>query len=108
MRAAMLVFEDIGGAFLFTGGSILGDSFFAGLMVGASLAPVALLMHERDEWPSWFQNFSLLSWGVTFLLGNLWLSLHGKGSSPPLITFGSVFLLMAAYSLAKQRLTRRA
>jgi hypothetical protein len=108
VRPAMLVFEDVGGALLFTVGATLGDSFMAGLMTGASLAPVALLLRERDEWPLWFQNFSLLFWGVSFLIGNCWLLLHGKSSSPPLITFGPGFLLMAAYDFAKQRLAARA
>jgi hypothetical protein len=108
MRAAMLVFEDIGGALLFTVGATLGDSFMAGLMTGAALAPVALVMRERDGWPLWFRNFSLLFWGVSFLIGNWWLLLHGKGSSPPLISFGPIFLLMAAYYFAKQKLAARA
>jgi hypothetical protein len=107
VRTKMLVFEDAGAALLFTAGAVLGDSFFAGLMVGASFAPVALLMREREEWPLWFQNFSLLFWGLSFLIGNAWLLLHAKNSSPPLISFGSLFLLMAAYSFAKHRLAAR-
>ena len=107
MRPALLVFEDVGGAILFTAGATLGEGFMAGLMVGASFAPVALLMRERDEWRSWFQNFSLLVWGVSFLIGNTWLVLHGKNSSPPLISFGPIFLLTAVYGFARQRFAAR-
>jgi hypothetical protein len=108
VKAAMLVFEDIGGALLFTVGVALGDGFMAGLMVGASFAPLALLVRERDGWPAWFGNFSLLFWGVSFLIGNCWLVYHGKSSSAPFITFGPGFLLMAAYYFAKQRLAAKA
>lgn len=110
MRPAMLVFEDIGGALLFTAGGVgaaLGGGFTAGLMLGASSAPVALLMRESDTWPSWFRTFSLLFWGASFLIGDWWLVSHGKGSSPVFITFGPGFLLMAAYYFARQKLAAR-
>jgi len=106
MRAGTLVLYEVSGALLFTSGVVLGNGFMAGLMVGVSLGLVALTVREKDAWPSWFQNFSLLFSGTTFLMGNWWLVAHGKNSSPPLITFGPGFLAMALYSFIKQRITR--
>jgi hypothetical protein len=105
-RVGTLVLYEILGAFLFTRGAVVGDGFMAGLMVGVSLGLFALAIRERDTWPSWFQGFSLLFSGTTFLMGNWWLVAHGRNSSPPLITFGPLFLAMALYSLIK-RLVRR-
>jgi hypothetical protein len=99
----ILIFEDIGGALLFTIGVARGDSFMAGLMVGVSLGTIALLTRERDTWPAWFQSFSGLLWGTSFLIGDWWLVWHGRGSSPAFITFGPGFLLLAAYDIAKRK-----
>ena len=106
MSATMLLLGEIAGVFLFTAGVVVGDGFTAGLMVGVSFGVFALIFREKAAWPSWFQGFSLILLGTTFLLGNTWLVLHGRNSSPALITFGPAFLLIALYSFVRQRLTR--
>jgi hypothetical protein len=107
VRSAILVIQDIVGVLLLTIGIAHGDGFTDGLMVGVSLGMLALVIRERDTWPAWFQDFSLLLWGTSFLIGDWWLVSHGKGSPPVFITFGPGFLLMAAYGFAKRKLAAK-
>jgi hypothetical protein len=107
---AMLVFEYVLGTLLLVIGVALGDSYFAGLMVGVSIGTIASVMRKQDVWPAWFQDFSLLLLGTSFLISEWWLVYHGRGSSPAspaFKTFGPGFLLMAAYGFAKRRLATR-
>ena len=110
MGSAMLVFEDVFGALLLVIGIALGDGYVAGLTVGLSIGTAASVIRRRDVWPAWFQDFSLLLWGASFLISEWWLVYHGRGSSPAspmFITFGPGFLLMAAYGFAKRRFAAR-
>ena len=105
-RAGILVLREVLGAVLFTTGVVLGEGFLAGLMVGVSLGLFGLAFRERDAWPSWFKSYSLIFLGTAFLVGNVWLLVHGKTSSPAFITFGPFFLATGLYSIIKRLITR--
>jgi hypothetical protein len=110
MKPAMLVFEDVFGALLLVIGVALGDGYLAGVIVGVSIGTAAAVIRKRDDWPGWFQDFSLLLWGASLLIGEGRLVYHGRESSPAspaFITFGPGFLLMAAYGFAKRMLAAR-
>ena len=94
MKSVELVLFSVSGTLLFTAGIVLARSFEAGLMVGMAIGFWGAVARAREMWPAWFQQFTFLFTGTSFLIGHWWLIAHGKHPSPALFTFGPGFLVI--------------